>query len=334
MWSHDGKMFPTLAIQAEALGPAATQPLTFGASKALPAVPPAPPRTHLVLEASIPTDEERAIPRSGTLEREIVEKLDQEAKKRAETMAPTRAPPMGSPSAHLPPYLRPICDLTSWPLTPVPTTKREWRKIERIEESLTAVKKVSQLVPRRNQQPSKANKENKCEDAVNVPPIGNSPLRAQPDAILTVTPPHALDKSKFVHTNQVTECDISWWLQRDRALRISKRLRSTKRRGRRNTSQVKQITQAPPVEEPAVRTHKVLIKKKIKGWGKRAASRRRARTRKLLPSKSRLGWTLGAIIRILVYIYHAFTLLILRSTAVTWLTELILSSGLVRGRIS
>ena len=149
-----------------------------------------------------------------------------------------------------------------------------------------------------------------------------------------VVRPSVFDKSKFVHTNQVTECDIGWWLQRDRETRISKRLCSTKRRRRPNRSQVKQITHALPVEEPAARTHKVLIKKKIKGWEKRAASQRRARTRKHLPSRSRLGWMQGAIIRILVYIYHAFNLLILRSTAVTWLTDLILSSGLVRGRIS
>ena len=156
----------------------------------------------------------------------------------------------------------------------------------------------------------------------------------QPCGDIPAVAPYAFDKSKFVHTNQVTECDIGWWLQRDRALRISKRLRSTKRRGRRNISQVKQITHGPPVTELAVRTHKALVQKEIKGWEKRAASRRRARTRKLLPSTSRLGWTQGAIIRILVYIYHAFTLLILRSTAATWLTDLILSSGLVRGRIS
>ena len=146
MWSQEGKMFPTLAIpQAEALGPAVTQPLLFGASKALTAVPPtspraplvpgastappyalpAPPHTPFTLGVSIPTDEERAIPRSGSLEREIVKKLDQEAKKRerAEIMAPPCAPPMGSSSAHLPPYLRPICDLTSWPSTPVSTIK-------------------------------------------------------------------------------------------------------------------------------------------------------------------------------------------------------------------
>ena len=172
-------------------------------------------------------------------------------------------------------------------------------------------------------------------EAVNVPPIENCPLRAQPcGALPAVTPPYAFDKSKFVHTNQVTECDISWWLQRNRALRISKRLRSTKRRGRRNTSQVKEITHAPPVKELAARTHKVLAKKKRKGWVKRAASRWRVHTRKPLPSGSRLDWTQGAFIQILVYIYHAFTLLILRSTAVTWLTELILSSGLIRGRIS
>ena len=358
MWSHDGKMFPTRAIpQAEGLGPAATQPLMFEAPKALPAVPPAPPRTPLVLGtskvllpvlpapphtplmigASIPTDEERVIPRSGALEREIVKRLDQEAKKceRAGIMAPPCAPPMGSSSVLLPPYLRPICDLTSWPLTPVSTIKREWRKTDRNEVIPTVVKKVSQLVPRRSQQRSKANKENKSVEAVNVLPIENCPLSVQPcGAPPAVTPPCAFDESKFVHTNQVTECDISWWLQRDRALRISKRLRSTKRRGRRNISQVKQITHGPPVEELVARTHKALIKKKIKGWEKRTASRRRVHTRKFSPSWSRHGWAQGALIQILVHIYHVFTLLILRCTAVTWLTDLILSSGLIRGRIS
>jgi hypothetical protein len=150
MWSQDGKLFPTLAIpQTAALGPAATQPLMFGASKAQHAVPPAsprtplvpgastapppaipaPPRTPFMLGASILTPEERATPRSGALEREGAKQLEQEAKKCkcAEVMAPPRAPPVGSSSVHLPPYLRPICDLTSLPTTPVPTPKREWR---------------------------------------------------------------------------------------------------------------------------------------------------------------------------------------------------------------
>jgi hypothetical protein len=191
------------------------------------------------------------------------------------------------------------------------------------------------LVPRRSQGPSKANEETKGAKAAKVPLIENSYLKVQPCRVLPmVTRPSVFDKSKFIQTNQVTECDISWWLQRDRETRISKRLCSTKRRRRRNRSQVKQLTHTPLVEEPAACSHKALIKKKVKGWEKRAASRRRARTRKLLPSTSRLGWTQGAIIRILVYNYHAFTLLILRCTAVTWLTDLILSSGLVRGRIS
>ena len=191
------------------------------------------------------------------------------------------------------------------------------------------------MAPRRNQEPSKVNAETKGAKAAKAPLTKNSSLKLQPCCVLPmVMRPSVFDKSKFVQTNQVTDCDISWWLQRDREIRISKRLCSTIRRGRRNRSQVKEVTYAPPVEEPAARTNKVLITKKIKGWEKRAASRRHARTRKLLPSRSRLGWTQGAIIRILVYIYHAFTLLILRSTAVTWLTDLILSSGLVRGRIS
>ena len=360
LWSQDGKMFPTLAIsQAEALGPTATEPCVFGASTALPAVPPvprtplvleapktlppvipAPPLTSLMLGASIPTDEERAISRPGALEREIGKKIDQEAekRKRAVIMAPLRAPPMGSSSVHLPPYLRPICDLTYLPSTRAATIKRELRKEEHSKATLAVVLKPTQthaLVPRRGQEPSKANEENHGANAANVPPIENSPPKAQPCGLLPVaTPCRVFDKSKIVHTNQVTECDISWWVQRDRALRISKWLRATKRRGRRNTSQVKEITHAPPVKELAARTHKVLAKKKRKGWVKRAASRRRVHTRKPLPSGSRLDWTQGALIQILVYIYHAFTLLILRSTAVTWLTELILSSGLVRGRIS
>ena len=291
-------------------------------------------------KVNIPTDEERSIPKSSALEREIVEKLEQEAKKRecAKGVAPLGAPPTDSSTAHLPPYLRPICDLTSLPLTPASTPKREPRKQEHSKAPLTVAHKITQshaLVTRRVQEPSKANEETKGAKAAKVPLIENSLLKVQPCRVLPlVTRPSVFDKSKFVQTNQVTECDISWWLQRDRETRISKRLCSTKRRRRRNRTQVKQITHAPPVEEPASRTHKVLIKKKIKGWEKRAASRRRARTQKPLPSRSRLGWTQGAKIRILVYIYHAFTLLILRSTAVTWLTDLILSSGLVRGRIS
>ena len=349
-------MFPTLAIpQTAALGPAATQPLMFGASKALPAEQPASPRTSLVLGAStalppaLPApphtpfmlgsstpDEERAIPRSGVIEREGGKNLVQEPKKLecAEVMAPPRAPIMGPSSAHLPPYLRPICDLTSLPRTPVPTPKREWRTEIRNEANLKVVKKVSQLGSRRNQQPSKANEENKGAEAINAPPIENCPLKVQPCGEIPAVAPYTFDKSKFVHTNQVTDCDIGWWLQRDRALRISKRLRSTKRRGGRNISQVKQITHGPPVEEPVARTHKALIKKKIKGWEKRTASRRRVHTRKFSPSWSRHGWAQGALIQTLVYIYHVFTLLILRCTAVTWLTDLILSSGLIRGRIS
>ena len=131
-----------------------------------------------------------------------------------------------------------------------------------------------------------------------------------------------------------TQCDTSWWLQRDRARRLSKRLRSRKRRRRQNRPQVNHKPHAPAVQRRAARTHKALIKKKTKGWWKRETSRRRVHTRGSSPPGSLHVWKPGVLLGLLIYCYHIYSLSILHCTAVTWLTESILSSGLVRGQIS
>ena len=251
---------------------------------------------------------------------------------------------------HLPPFLRPICDLMAPSSRRVSTPKREPRKGHTQDSKSKAVThsitETRALVTRRMQECGQVDEEfkgaqvspatSKVPRTLPTPPTATDPPMAQLCCALTAkVHPHVPVISKLVHAILPTECEIEWWLQRDRVRRICKRLRSRKIRGRQNCTQVNNVPHAVPVQRHAVRPSKLLVKKKIKGWEKRAASRRRLHTRSPSSSGSWLGLMQGSMSFRGIYVFHVFTLLILRCTpAVTWLTDLILSSGLIRGRIS
>jgi hypothetical protein len=112
----------------------------------------------------------------------------------------------------------------------------------------------------------------------------------QPRCALPVeTRPIPLPKPKVVHASQLKEEDTDWWLQRARMLRISKKLRSRKRRGQANTKQAYSTRPDLHVHHPVVRPLKLLTKKKIKGWERRAVSRQRMVARRLACARSKLG---------------------------------------------
>ena len=149
-------------------------------------------------------------------------------------------------------------------------------------------------------------------------------------------------KPKVVYANQLKEDDTVWWLQRARMLRISKKLRSRKRRGQANTRQVFSTRTAPRAHHPAVRPLKLLTKKKVKGWERRAVSRQRMAARRLSSARSKLGLAHKATaektncdehVCCLNSFFNCFTSPTARCI-VTWKTHLILSSSLIRGIIS
>ena len=154
--------------------------------------------------------------------------------------------------------------------------------------------------------------------------------------------PTSLPKPKVVYANQLKEDDTVWWLQRARMLRISKKLRSRKRRGQANTRQVFPTRPALHAHQPAARPLKLLTKKKIKGWERRAVSRQRMAARRLSSARSKLGLEHKAIaekancdehVCCLNSFFNCFTSPTSRCI-VTWKTHLILSSSLIRGIIS
>ena len=149
-------------------------------------------------------------------------------------------------------------------------------------------------------------------------------------------------KPKVVYASQLREDDTDWWLQRARMTRISKQLRSRKRRGQANTRQAYPTRPALHVHQPAVRPLKRLAKKKIKGWERRAVSRQRLAARRLSSARSKLVLEHKALannincdehVCILNSFINCFTSLTSRCI-VTWKTHLILSSSLIRGIIS
>ena len=155
--------------------------------------------------------------------------------------------------------------------------------------------------------------------------------------------PISLPKPKVVHSSQLKEDDTDWWLQRARMLRISKKLRSRKRRGQASTRQAHPTRPALHVHHPIVRPLRLLTKKKIKGWERRAVSRQRKNeARRLSSARSKLGLEHKAVannincdehVCIFNSFFNCFTSLS-SHCIVTWRTHLILSGSLIRGIIS
>ena len=154
--------------------------------------------------------------------------------------------------------------------------------------------------------------------------------------------PIPLPKPKVVHANELKEDDTDWWIQRARMLRISKKLRSRKRRGRTDTEQAYSTRPALHVHHPVVRPLKLLTKKKIKGWERRAVSRQRLAARRLPFARSELGLEHKALADKITCDEHVCTFnsffncftLLFSHCIVTWRTHLILSGSLIRGIIS
>ena len=154
--------------------------------------------------------------------------------------------------------------------------------------------------------------------------------------------PTSLSEPKAVYANQLKEDDTDWWLQRARILRHTKKLRARKMRGYANTRRAYPTLPALYVHKLAVRPLKLLVKRKIKGWERRASSRKRMAARRLSSARSKLGLEHKAIaekaycdehVCCLNSFFNRFTSPNSRCI-VTWKTHLILSSSLIRGIIS
>jgi hypothetical protein len=149
-------------------------------------------------------------------------------------------------------------------------------------------------------------------------------------------------KAKAVYANQLTEGDTDWWLQRARVLRLLKKLHTRKRRRHVNNRQVNYTKPAHLICQHVVRPAKLLFKKKIKGWEKRAASRRRLITRRTLPAWEKTDPKEGALADKDTHLNHAHffnpsplvCIAVISNCIVSWKTCLTLSSSLIRGIIS
>ena len=125
-------------------------------------------------------------------------------------------------------------------------------------------------------------------------------------------------------------------------LRISKKLRSRKRSGQASMRQACPTRPALHVHQPAVRPLKLMVKKKIKGWERRAVSRQlKKEARRLSSARSKLGLEHKAVannincdehVCIFNSFFNCFTSLS-SHCIVTWSTHLILSGSLIRGKI-
>ena len=157
-----------------------------------------------------------------------------------------------------------------------------------------------------------------------------------------VMSPTSLPEPKVVYARQLREDDTDWWLQRARILRLTKKLRARKRRGYANTRRAYSTPPALHVHKLTARPLKLLVKKKIKGWERRAASRQRLAARRLSTARSKLVLAHKALADKTncdehACCLHSFFDCITSLTSrciVTWKTHLILSSSLIRGIIS
>lgn len=165
----------------------------------------------------------------------------------------------------------------------------------------------------------------------------------QPCCVLPIEAPSTIFlKAKAVYANQLTEGDTDWWLQRARVLRLLKKLHTRKRRRHVNNRQVNYTKPAHHICQHVVRPAKLLFKKKIKGWEKRAASRRRLITRRTLSAWEKTVLKEGALADKDTHLNHAHFFnpsplvctAVISNCIVSWKTCLTLSSSLIRGIIS